>query len=187
MLWIIFTSFSDKTISQPNISNEFVDVENGFEVAANIGDSERYVPRDNDAVYSLPAYVPTHNHSMPRDKIKFNEVRDNDELYYTPVAMPKNLPKNTVSRAVVAPKPAPQLQPVPQYVPQYAPQYIPQAEPAFTAVPVAPVAPLQPQAQQQRLPAPTPQYQQYQQPAYQAPAAQQPETEREEYYPLYYY
>lgn len=162
MSWIFFTSISASAIAAPSGTSD-----TGNQLY-------RQIPKDNDANYRLPTYIPTHSKSLPRKKIEFKEGADNDALYYTPVKMPKNLPQ----KAPAAQKPTPQkakTQAAPARttaVPQYQQQQYQQ-----------PTAPLQPQPRQPEAPVYVPQYQQQQ---YQQPAPQE-EAPAAEYYPYYYY
>lgn len=144
--------------------------------AATGNELRHQIPRDNDANYSLPTYIPTHSQSMPRQKIEFKPGQDNDALYYTPVAIPKNLPKKAAPKKAPvqfnAPAPASVAAPAPVQQQYVAPQ---------------PAAPLQPQPRQPVAPVYVPHYQQQPTPIYQPAPVQQPEPEPEEYYPYYYY
>jgi len=186
--WIFFTSKSND--ENPKVEE--------FEVA----DNQLYnqLPKDNDAEYSMPAYIPTHSQSRPKAKVDFKEGGDNDALYSLPVSVPaETTPQPVAAAPVAAPaKKAPKKvvfkpeQPVAIPVQQTQPIQA-QQQP----VQAQPVAPLQPRARQPETPVYVPQYQQqpqqYEQQQYQQPA-QQPNQDHgrtadpnQEVYPYYYY
>lgn len=179
MSWIFFTSLSASAIAAPaetNSSRNYL---------------KRQVPRDNDANYRLPTYIPTHSKSVPRKKINFKEGADNDALYYTPVDIPTSVPNRNAAKQVTPARAAPKAVAQPQRViqPQPQQQVQPQIQQQYRQQ--QQTAPLRPQPRQPQQPVYVPQYQQ---PQYQAPPrsiyvppAQQQQAPVEEYYPLYYY
>jgi hypothetical protein len=162
MVWIIFTR------AYPQLNEEKTPELKEFEMAEN--SIARQVPRDNDAFYSIPKYMPSRSKSAPRGKVEFKPSMDNDALYFTPV----DIPQQKIVTPAQAPKPAP-IKPPPAAI--------------------TPAAPLQPKPRQPETPVYVPQYQQPQyeqpyQPQYQQPQYQQPQPEiepEEENFPAYYY
>jgi cytoskeletal protein RodZ len=158
-VWIIFT----RVYTQLN--EEKTPELQEFELAQN--ELSRQVPRDNDASYTIPTYIPSESQKNSGGKIEFNENMDNDALYSTPVEVPEQKPVVTTPAPVQAkisqPKPAVSpLQPQPRQ--PEAPVYVPQYQ--------------QPQYQQQYQP-------QYQSPEYRQPQVDTPSDEGD--YPAYYY